>query len=189
MTKEKLTVEDELGGIDADGSMHIDMTFPKGTSPQAIKAAMNAVSKITTREAQKIDAMDVERDKYAKEGGRRWKCMVESMRPGVKTFETIISDPKTDRPVPVRLRCGLVIEDGLTRATINAIDYEHSFRMEEIEEGNINRLASMALTSRKVRVPHYKVTVFEEVKNPLPVGRVGHGAVAAANRRAELASA
>lgn len=191
MTKaqNELTVEDELGDIPAssDDGMNVNLRFPKGTNPQAVRAAMAAVQRITAREVKKIGAMDANRELYMKEGGRRWKCRVNSMRKGIKTFETIIADPKNpDRPVPVRVRCGVIISQGLTKFTIDCIKYEHSYSMELIE--NINPNASMALQYKQVRVPHYSVDVFEEIENPLPVGKVGHRAVQEANERAELAA-
>jgi hypothetical protein len=149
----------------------ISMDFGQDVSAEDINAAVQMVGKVTKDTADKRNAVSAGRAEYAREGGRRWRCIVESLRPGVKTFAMTVPHPKEDRPVRVEGRCGIEITDGLTKYMINCLNYSHHFRTEEVM--NFDPNATMGLTFKPVKVPHYRVEVMEEIMNPVELGKVG----------------
>lgn len=107
---------------------------------------------------------------YKQNGGRRWRCKVESTRSGVQHFEMIIADPSNpSRPVPIRGRCGVIIEEGLPQFAIDRL--KESYRMETTDVP-ANPNATAGLDTRAIKVPNYTVEIFNEVQNPKPIGTV-----------------
>ena len=107
---------------------------------------------------------------YAKNGGRRWRCKVESTRPGVQHFEMIVADPRNPkRPVPIRGRCGMIIEAGLPKFVIDNLRAEYRTETQEVPQ-DPTKLAG--LLHKQVRIPNFTVEVYDEVENPKAIGTV-----------------
>ena len=107
---------------------------------------------------------------YKKNGGRRWRCLVESTRPGVQHFEMIIADPKNPRrPVKIQGRCGMIIEEGLTKFVIDHLKGEYRTQTQAVPQ---DPTKESGLLHKQVRIRNYTVDIFEEIENPKPVGSV-----------------
>jgi len=155
-----------------DAPTKVAIEFPAGTSQKVIESTMNAVSRITNENMEKEQANMAGRIKYMKDGGRRFRCIVESLRPGIEFFEMVIPSPKNpDTPITVRGRCGVIIEDGLTKYTIDRLNENAHF--ETMEDPNIDWAKPMGLTHKIIKRYNYRVEVFEEVEKPKEVGKVG----------------
>jgi len=119
---------------------------------------------------KKATSNEAEAD-YRKNGGRRWRCKVNSTRAGVQHFEMMIADPRNPkRPVVVRGRCGVIIEKGLTKHVIDCL--KGCYRTETNFDEFIPNDSRMGTQHAKIRIPNYSVEVFEEIENPDPVGKV-----------------
>lgn len=106
--------------------------------------------------------------KKVNQAARRFRCKVESTRSGIQHFELIVPDPyNTARPIPVRGKCGVIIEEGLTKYIIDRL--QQSYRM-ETQEKFVAEGSMGGLTTESVKVPNYRVEVYEEIQNPKPLG-------------------
>tara|TARA_R110000787_G_scaffold5480_2_gene20052 strand:+ start:11143 stop:11727 length:585 start_codon:yes stop_codon:yes gene_type:complete len=107
---------------------------------------------------------------YAKNGGRRWRCKVESTRKGVQHFEMIVADPRNPkRPIPVRGRCGMIIEEGLPKFVLDNLRAEYRTETQEVPQ-DPTKLSGFL--HKQVRIPNYTVEIFEEIENPKAIGTV-----------------
>ncbi len=160
-------------------SAKVAFEFPPGFDPAAMEKIIAMAAKMTVEHARCRSLMEKSRKEYMVEGKRRWRCMVTTLRDGWDHFEMFISDPaKPDRPVKVMGKCGVILDDGLTKCVIDRLKYEHSFVM--VEDPDIDLRATMILSYKSVKKPHYMVDVYEEIENPKKVGRVGPVTVAQA---------
>jgi len=108
--------------------------------------------------------------KYKIEGKRRFRCMVESTRPEFQVFELIMPHPDNPRkPVTVRGKCGVIIEEGLTLFAIARL--KQSFRMQTSKK-NQDQSKTYGLQHTTVKIPNYRVEVYEEIENPLETGKI-----------------
>jgi hypothetical protein len=155
------------------GSKNKTVTIEFGDEVEAkdMDATMKMVTKMTVDSAERHKAVSSARADYEKNGGRRYRCTVESLVPGQKFFEMTVSHPKKDRPILIQGKCGVIIEDGLTQYMIDCLTYCHSYRMEP--RLNVDPTAQQALTYEEVKVPHFRVTVLNEIQNPKELGRAG----------------
>ena len=102
---------------------------------------------------------------------KRFRCEVESLRPGWDHFELVAHSHKNkNRPIVVRGRCGEVIEEGLTQFMIDCL--ENSHHTESKASGRVDPTKDMGVIHKKTKVPHYRVKVLGEVSNPKEVGKV-----------------
>ena len=172
-TKSASVEEDEFAALkDKKATTKVTLDFPVGTDPKVIEQTMKSITNMTKEAAARNDDERAAQARYAIEGKRRWKCTVHSLREGWKTFECTVAQPSNvSIPVVFRGRCGRVIEDGLPQFAIDCIQNDHSFRTEAIE--GVDPRASMAITTRQVMVPHYRVEIHGEIKDPKPIYRKG----------------
>lgn len=186
MAKSNKKPKDDLDEFDAlepsasesgdEESMKITFDVPKGMDPKSLKAVMDSVKSVTAAQLQNDEAVAVGRKKYIEQSKVRYVCEVTSNRtPQWPDFELYISDPKTDRPIPVRGLCGQRIEDGLTKFVIDRLQQAHEWVSVEgwsMSAADIMQMSSvMVLTHKKAKKPLYSVIVYEEVSNPTPVGQ------------------
>lgn len=155
-------------------STDMNISFPAGTDPEIIKNVMASVSRLTADVTKAAKAISEGRKVYIKQCKRRFKCIVQSNRPGWDHFELIVSNPFNDQPVPVRGRCGVILEAGLTQYVINELNNTHDYRTEKGRSMTIEQIlstdAAMVLDHKAVKQYHYRVDILEEVENPIPVG-------------------
>lgn len=156
---------------ESDENVRVGFQFPAGTDPSIIKETMAQVAKMTADRIKAKSSMDESRDEYRRNGHRRFKCKVLSLRPKVKYFDMIISHPTTDKPVKVFGKCGVILENGLTQYTIDRLNESYTMVTEEIE--GVDPDSSMALTYRAVRMPNFRVEMRGEIENPKKVGSIG----------------
>lgn len=154
-------------------SIEVGFKFPKDVDPSIIREAMDVVGKITADRMKAKSLTEQSREVYRKTGHKRYRCTVESLRKGIKYFDLIIPHPETDRPIKVMGSCGVILEDGITRYTINSLQNSYTMRTEEIPLEDQNLRASLAITYTSTRVPNFRVTIHGEIENPKPVGSIG----------------
>lgn len=154
--------------------MKVAFDFPEGTDSKVIQDTMAQMGRIAKQNAEAQNAMSVGKAKYVEQCKRRFKVIVTSLRRGWNTFEMIISDPITDRPIPVRGKCGVILEKGVTQYVINQLNYTHSHRTENGRSMTIDQILSsdvaIVMETKTVKEYHYRVEIIEEVTDPIPVG-------------------
>lgn len=171
-TKPAQVEEDEFAALKGPDTTTVTLKFPTGTDPKIIEQTMKSVTTMAKGEAARNEEEQAAHALYAVEGKRRWKCTVHSLREGWRAFECTVAQPSNvNIPVVFRGRCGRVIEDGLPQFAIDCIQNDHSFRTEALE--GVDPRASLAITTRQVLVPHYRVEIHGEVKNPKPILKKG----------------
>ena len=107
---------------------------------------------------------------YMKNGGRRWRCKVESTRSGVQHFELYIADPRNmKRAVKIMGRCGVIIEEGLPKFVIDHLKEEYRTETRVVPQ---DPTKEAGLLHEMVRIRNYAVDVYEEIENPKPIGSV-----------------
>ena len=107
---------------------------------------------------------------YRVNGNRRWRCQVDSNRPGVQIFEMMIADPRNPRrPVKVMGKCGVIIEKGLTKVVIDTLKAEYRLKAETQLQ---DPMAEAGVLHKMIRLKNYTVDVFEEIENPDRVGSI-----------------
>jgi len=158
----------------ASKSTKVAFEFPEGTSPEVMEKVMAQMARLTADQTKAQDGIDAGRAQYIAECKTRYRCMVNSLRPGWDSFELTISHPVTDAPIVVRGRCGVILEDGLTKYAIDCLRQSHDFRIEAGRSMTIEQIlaadSAMVLDTKQVKQPHYSVEVYGEVENPKPVG-------------------
>lgn len=172
VAKPRATEDDELGDLGGGEPTKVSFEFPKGVNPDVVRRVINKMGDLTAKEMVQQNAMDAGRADYMKNGSRRFRCIVRSLRPGVSYFELYFPDPKDpDKPIRCEGRCDVILEEGLTQYVIDCLNYEHSYRTEEIPA---DYTKTMGLTAKAIRVPHYSVEVLGEIANPKTAGKIGH---------------
>jgi hypothetical protein len=155
-------------------STKVNFEFPEGTDSKVINAVMAQVGKMTEQQVKAREGVSAGRAKYVEECKKRYRCVVNSLRPGWDHFELTISNPKTDAPITVRGRCGVILEEGLTKFAIDCLKRAHDFRVEKGASMTIEQIlavdTAMVVSTKSVRQPHYSVDILGEVTNPKPVG-------------------
>lgn len=110
-------------------------------------------------------------EKYRKEGHRRFRCMVESTRSGLQHFELMIPHPdNVGQPIRVKGRCGVILEDGLTMYAINALKRGYHIETEEVAP---DPTKDFGVQHKTIKVPNFRVEVYNEVENAKKVGTIG----------------
>lgn len=169
----------EMGeGISAapvdSGDSEVSFKFPKGTDPKMIKQIMSQMGKVTESQIKEAQGMEAGRRQYIEECKKRYVCIVQSLRPGWDHFEMIVSNPANDKPVPVRGRCGVVLEEGLTKYVIDQLNNTHDYRMEKGRSMTIQQILDVdqafVTNQKQVKQYHYRVDIIREKENPKPVG-------------------
>lgn len=154
-----------------EGGIHVGIDFPKDTDTSTIDKVLSTVGKMTADHMEVDGKFEESKEKYRKEGHRRYKCIVESRRADYPYFELIIPHPTKDVPVKVEGHCGVLLEAGLTMYAINAL--KQSYTMRTVKRTKVNRDDNtMGLEYRSVKVFNYSIEIFEEVVNPSPIGAV-----------------
>lgn len=109
-------------------------------------------------------------EKYRKEGKRRFRCMVESTREEFQIFELTMPHPDNPRkPITLRGKCGVIIEEGLTLFAIARL--KAAYRVKPgVKKQDPSK--NSGLLHAPVRIPNYRVEVYEEIENPLETGKI-----------------
>ena len=143
--------------------------LPAGVDPKLAEKITANLGKMVRDQIAASDGVSNGRLKYLEESKKRYRCVVSSLRPGWDHFEMMIPD-LNDNPKPVRGRCGVILEDGLTMFAIRQLQYTHDYRTEKGQSLSIDQILSsdtaLVLTHKSVKQPHYSVEILGEVENP-----------------------
>ena len=156
------------------GDSEVSFKFPKGTDPKLINEIMGQVGRMTQNQIEAAKGVEEGRLKYIEQCKKRYVCIVQSLRPGWDHFELIISNPTNDKPVTVRGRCGVILEEGITKYVIDQLNNTHDFRMEKGRSMTIQQILDVdqAFVNDKkaVKQYHYRVDILREKEEPKAVG-------------------
>ena len=147
----------------------LSISLPEGTTPEMVEKIKASLEQKVKDEIASEDGVSAGRKAYLKESQKRFRCRVNSLRPGWDHFELTIPDAN-DNPKAIRGRCGVIIEDGLTLFTIRQLQYTHDYRTEEGRSMTVDQIMSarstLVLDYKSVKQPHYSVEILGEVENP-----------------------
>ena len=153
----------------------VTFEIPSDMDPKSMEALMKKMNRITTEHLAHDKVISDGRKKYIEQSKVRYICEVYSNRPKWPDFEMYISNPKNDKPVPLRGLCGVRLKEGLTKYAIDRLEAAHEYYFVSgwnMTSSDIMQVDSaMVLTHKKVKRPLYSVRVFGEVENPIPVGQ------------------
>lgn len=157
----------------------VALEFPEGTDPKLIESITASMGKMVKEQVAASQGISDGRQKYLEESKVRYRCRVNSLRPGWNHFEMIIAD-ENDNPKPLRGKCGVIIEQGLTMFAIRSLQRTHDFRTEQGRSMTIDQIMSsdstLVLDYKRVKQPHYSVEILGVVENPLPLSaKIGGG--------------
>ena len=110
------------------------------------------------------------KDYYAKEGRKRYRCIVTSTRKGEKSFELMIENPNNlEKPVRINGKLGVEITEGLPQSAIDRLENAFDLTAEDTApDPNPNIYSQNNFVQGKM--PRYNVKVLGEVENPKPLG-------------------
>lgn len=174
-TKSKAKKVEEKDEFDEFDEQFAEVTFkiPKGMDSKSVSAIMKRMEQVTAETIKSDEEVSAGRRQYIEESKIRYKCEVHSNR-GWPDFEMVISNPVNDRPVILRGLCGRLLEDGLTKYSLDILKQAHEWHAVEgwsMSPADIMQVESaMVLTSKKVKKMLFSVVIHDEVDNPIPVG-------------------
>jgi len=167
-----MTTKAPIEKEDTSGT-EVTMKFPAGTDPRLVEETMKAAQVLASKSLKETSIMDEAQADYMKNGGKRWVAKVESLRKGINHFELYVEDlNNTSRPIRISGLCSVMLKEGLTKRVIDTLMGAHHW--EQQNRDYISESKNIGLTTKKVKVYHYRVETFGEVKGPKPVGKVGH---------------
>lgn len=127
-------------------------------------------------EKAKLDILDEResdsavKDYYAKEGKRRFRCIVTSTRKGEKTFELMVENPTNpEKPVRLNGKLGVELPEGLPQSAIDRLENAYDLTAEETSASADPSVYS-GKTFVQGKMPRFNVKILGEVENPKPLG-------------------